>query len=190
MTQFLSTARLRFEDDGNPYSRVDKVALVATSEAARETLRVCFESQREDNCMHCAKCFRTAVALEALGGLERWPTFGGKPLSVERVRRTTIAHAIERYYWQELPAFCREHGREDHQHEQHQAPCCALQRARTDRDGAGSRVAGKDPVGGRFPVSVWPLRAARGGGACLGQSVGGRIRFRGDPRILASAGAS
>jgi len=113
MTQFLSTVRTRFEDDGNPYSRVDKVALIATSQAARETLRVCFESQREDNCMHCAKCFRTAVALEALGGLERWPTFGGKPLSVERVRRTTIAHAIERYYWQELPAFCREHGRKD-----------------------------------------------------------------------------
>lgn len=113
MTQFISTARTRFEDDGNPYSRVEKLALIASSRAAREALRVCFESQREDNCMHCAKCFRTAIACEALGGLEHWPTFGGAPLSVARARRTTIAHAIERYYWQELPAFCREQGRED-----------------------------------------------------------------------------
>lgn len=111
--QLLSTSRTRFENEGASLSRVDKIAAIAGSEAAREALRVCYQSGHEDNCMRCAKCVRTAVALEALGGLERWPTFGGSPLTAERARRATIAAPIERYYWEELPPFCRAHGRED-----------------------------------------------------------------------------
>ena len=111
--QLLSTPRTRFEIEGMAHSRVEKTALVARCDAARDTLRVCYESGREDNCMACAKCVRTAIALEALGGLEKWPTFGGRPLTAARAARATIAVPIERYYWHELPPFCREHGRED-----------------------------------------------------------------------------
>jgi hypothetical protein len=111
--QLLSTPHTRFEIEGASLSRVEKTALVAGCAAAREALRVCYQSGREDNCMMCAKCIRTAIALEALGGLERWPTFGGAPLTAARAARATIAWPIERYYWSELPAFCREHGRED-----------------------------------------------------------------------------
>lgn len=112
-TQLLSTSRTRFENEGASLSRVDKIVGIAGSEVAREVLRVCYQSGHEDNCMRCAKCLRTAVALEALGGLEHWPTFGGRPLTAERAARTTIAQPIERYYWEELPPLCREHGRED-----------------------------------------------------------------------------
>lgn len=113
LAQLLSTSRTRFENEGASLSRVAKIVDIAGSDVVREALRVCYESGHEDNCMACAKCMRTAVALEAVGGLDRWPTFGGKPLPARRVRRTTIASEVERYYWQELPALCRERGRED-----------------------------------------------------------------------------
>jgi hypothetical protein len=113
LAQLLSTSRTRFENEGASLSRVDKIAEIAGSDVVREALRVCYQSGHENNCMACAKCMRTAVALEALGGLERWPTFGGKALPAARARRTTISLKIERYYWEELPPFCREHGRED-----------------------------------------------------------------------------
>lgn len=111
--QLLSTARTRFEIEGMAVSRVEKTALVSRCDVARDTLRVCYESGREDNCMACAKCIRTAIVLEALGGLEQWRTFGGRPMTAARAARATIAVPIERYYWRELPAFCRQHGRED-----------------------------------------------------------------------------
>ncbi|MEO8487640.1 MAG: hypothetical protein ABI585_15035 [Betaproteobacteria bacterium] len=113
VAQHLSTPRTRFEIEGMSISRVEKTALVAACTAARDTLRVCFESGREDNCMACAKCIRTAIALEALGGLEHWPTFGGRSMTAARAARATVTIPIERYYWRELPSFCRERGRED-----------------------------------------------------------------------------
>lgn len=111
--QLLSTGGTRFEIEGAAFSRVEKTLRVARCDAARDTLRVCYESGGEDNCMACAKCLRTAIALEVLGGLEHWPTFGGRPLTAARAARATIAAPIERYYWRELPPFCRRHGRED-----------------------------------------------------------------------------
>lgn len=113
VAQLLSTGRTRFENEGVSTRRVEKIADIAASDAAREALRVCYQSGHEDNCMACAKCLRTAVALEALGGLERWPTFGGRPLTAGRAGRTTITRRAERFYWEELPPFCREHGRKD-----------------------------------------------------------------------------
>lgn len=113
IVQLLSTRRTRFENEGVSFYRVEKIVAIAESEAARETLRVCYQSGHEDNCMRCAKCLRTAVALEALGGLERWPTFGGKALTARQAGRTTITRIAERHYWEELPPLCRRHGRED-----------------------------------------------------------------------------
>ncbi|MEO8487756.1 MAG: hypothetical protein ABI585_15630 [Betaproteobacteria bacterium] len=108
-----STSRMRFDTDGIMQSRVEKIAWMAGSDAARGALRVCFVSGGENNCMRCPKCIRTAVALEALGGLDRWPTFGSARLSASLVERTTVVHPQERYYFRELPPFCRAHGRED-----------------------------------------------------------------------------
>ncbi|MEO8487757.1 MAG: hypothetical protein ABI585_15635 [Betaproteobacteria bacterium] len=113
LSELLSTSRTRFAAEGALVSRVDKTALVARSEAARGALRVCFLSGNEDNCMACVKCLRTAATLEALGGLARWPTFGGRPLPASRVARATLAEEVERYFFAELPPFCRARGRED-----------------------------------------------------------------------------
>ena len=56
-------------------ARVDKVAIVAGSALARESLLVCWESGEATNCGRCPKCLRTMTALQLAGGLERSPRF-------------------------------------------------------------------------------------------------------------------
>ncbi|MCB1040173.1 MAG: hypothetical protein KDA94_11705 [Acidimicrobiales bacterium] len=61
-------AHLRIE--GRTRTRVEKLAAVAASGAARATLRVCWQNQPGTvNCGACHKCLRTAAALEATGML-------------------------------------------------------------------------------------------------------------------------
>ena len=109
----LSSAELRFDDEGVAMRRIEKTAIVAGSGAALAALRVCFMSGDETNCMRCAKCIRTACALEALGVLPGATCFRTASLAPSRVERTTLGEMIERHYFRELPPFCRAHGRPD-----------------------------------------------------------------------------
>lgn len=109
----LSSDALRFDDEGVAMTRIEKTAVVARSDAALAALRVCFMSGDETNCMRCAKCIRTATALEALGVLAKATCFGTASLSLSRVERATLVEMIERHYFRELPPFCRTHGRPD-----------------------------------------------------------------------------
>ncbi len=111
-TPLYSTRRTRFEEEGFGYSRVDKTALVGRSDAALAALRVCFMSGDETNCGECVKCLRTMIALEAMGVLAL-ASFGTRSLDASRVARVTVVDEHERYYYEELPPFCRRHGRPD-----------------------------------------------------------------------------
>jgi hypothetical protein len=111
-TPLHSTRRTRFEEEGFGYSRIDKTALVGRSDAALAALRVCFMSGDETNCGECVKCLRTMIALEAMGVLAR-ANFGARSLDTSRVARATVVDEHERYYYEELPPFCRSHGRPD-----------------------------------------------------------------------------
>jgi hypothetical protein len=71
-----STEAVRVENDGCEALRIEKLALVAQSDVALRTLRVCFRNKNDVyNCGRCEKCLRTAVALYALGALDRCTTF-------------------------------------------------------------------------------------------------------------------
>jgi hypothetical protein len=75
--------------DGSDASRLCKVATVADSQLALDTLRVCWASHEAAyNCGRCAKCVRTMVELTIVGALERCPTLAGSldPAVIERVR--------------------------------------------------------------------------------------------------------
>jgi hypothetical protein len=111
-TPLHSTRRTRFEEEGFGHSRIDKTALVGRSDAALAALRVCFMSGDETNCGECVKCLRTMIALEAMGVLAR-ANFGARSLDTSRVARATVVDEHERYYYEELPPFCRRHGRPD-----------------------------------------------------------------------------
>lgn len=71
-----STETLEIIHDGCEATRVAKTALIAQHTVALKTLRVCWRNlDGAYNCGRCEKCLRTMVALEAVGALERCPTF-------------------------------------------------------------------------------------------------------------------
>lgn len=70
-----STETVRFTSDGAELSRWEKTALVARSQAALDTLHVCWESGGEGNCGRCRKCLLTMTALHGVGVLERCHRF-------------------------------------------------------------------------------------------------------------------
>jgi len=70
------TERIDFETDGCAVNRFEKVAAIATSDIAMDTLRVCWENRDGAyNCGRCEKCLRTMAALEIVGALPRCRTF-------------------------------------------------------------------------------------------------------------------
>ncbi len=87
--------------DGFEAERIDKVRLLAGSEAARRSLRVCWTNAGGAyNCGHCEKCLRTMLAVAAVGDLERFTTF--PPLAARHAARTFLAtsSAARRPAWE------------------------------------------------------------------------------------------
>ena len=109
----LSTTRTQVHEDGVPVHRVDKTAIVARSDVALSVLRVCLFTGDESNCMACEKCLRAAIALEAMGVLDRAAAFRSTALDVQRIRRMTIGDRHVRHFYEELRVFCRRQGRPD-----------------------------------------------------------------------------
>jgi hypothetical protein len=64
-------ARAHLALEGRTATRVDKIAAVAASGMAADTLRVCWQNHPGTiNCGGCPKCLRTMAALDAVGQLE------------------------------------------------------------------------------------------------------------------------
>jgi hypothetical protein len=71
---FFSTETLTFEIDGSEADRPEKITRIAESDLALNSLRTC-SKKYSYNCGRCEKCLRTMIALQAVGALERCPTF-------------------------------------------------------------------------------------------------------------------
>ena len=84
-----STEATEIVHDGAEFDRERKMRLVAGSDVALDSLRVCNQTGSVDgNCRECDKCQQTALALYAVGALERCSTLG--PVTPQIVRRTII----------------------------------------------------------------------------------------------------
>lgn len=82
------TNALTILHDGAEASRNEKVELIASSEIARTTLRVCWENPANAyNCGRCEKCLRTMINLESVGALKYFNVFDNSldPRAVERI---------------------------------------------------------------------------------------------------------
>jgi hypothetical protein len=87
-----STEMLTFEHDGCEADRIEKIARIAESDIALQTLRVCFNNRDGSyNCGQCEKCLRTMAALQAVGALERCTAFS-RELDREAVSRIKISN--------------------------------------------------------------------------------------------------
>jgi len=84
------TEMLEFIHDGCEATRIDKVAMIAKSDAALHYLRVCFkELDSVDNCGWCEKCIRTMINLYIVGALDRCTIFA-KELDTDRIAELMI----------------------------------------------------------------------------------------------------
>jgi uncharacterized SAM-binding protein YcdF (DUF218 family) len=95
------TEEVELVHDGMEAERLDKVRLLAGSEAARHSLRVCWTNDGGAyNCGHCEKCLRTMLAVAAVGALEDFTTF--PPLAARHAVRTFLAttSAARRPAWE------------------------------------------------------------------------------------------
>ena len=91
-----SSDNMEFIHDGCEATRIQKAALVGTSDIALNSLRVCFHSVHNAyNCGECEKCLRTMVNLYAVGALARCSTFPGR-IDIKRLKRMSIFLELER----------------------------------------------------------------------------------------------
>jgi hypothetical protein len=95
-----STERCRIEYHGAHLTRAAKVTQVARSQEALNVLRVCWRQVDRYNCGRCEKCLRAMVALEAIGALDRCPTFA-VPLDLDAVADLVVADPELRVWWHE-----------------------------------------------------------------------------------------
>lgn len=86
------SSRLQLLHDGPAFMRVQKTEYVVRSPIARAHLRVCWKSEAGDNCGRCNNCYRTMLALEALGVLDDCATFDRRTLDLARVARIYCRH--------------------------------------------------------------------------------------------------
>lgn len=92
---------LEFIHDGNEASRTEKAAMLAKSDVAMQSLRVCFNNlDSAYNCGHCEKCIRTMINLQAVGALSRCTTFPEK-LDLKEIRRLSIMGDARRIFLKE-----------------------------------------------------------------------------------------
>jgi hypothetical protein len=99
--------------DGWDASRVEKVRLVASSDVAMQSLRVCWENRGgRYNCGRCEKCIRTMVNLRIVGALGRCTTFDNR-LDLRAVERVPIPDECARAFVEENLEAARESGQDE-----------------------------------------------------------------------------
>jgi hypothetical protein len=88
----LSSSTTRLLHDGPAFMRVEKTEWITRSPVALQHLRVCYKSEDGGNCGACNNCYRTMLALDALGALQRCVTFAPGALDLRRVERIFCRH--------------------------------------------------------------------------------------------------
>lgn len=88
----LTSAHTRVEHDGPAFMRVEKTEFVARSPIAMTHLRVCWRSDDGRNCGRCNTCYRTMLALDALGVLDACTTFDRATLDMALAHRIFCEH--------------------------------------------------------------------------------------------------
>lgn len=109
----LSSRQLRFVHDGASFTRVEKTQQIAALPGLLESVRVCWESKRHDNCSRCQKCLLTMVTLDLAGFRERADCFDWTGYSVDSLRSVFVDSEIQSIFFHELLEGARRHGRTD-----------------------------------------------------------------------------
>lgn len=112
----MSSARVRVIHDGAAFTRVQKTELVANHALAATHLRVCYHDDAGGNCGACNKCYRTMLALEALGKLETSTAFDRTKLDLRKAERIYCPNSYDVREFKYILEIARRTGRTDIEH--------------------------------------------------------------------------
>ena len=108
-----TSSRVRILHDGAAFMRVEKTEYVARSTVAMQHLRVCWKSTTGDNCGVCNNCYRTMLALEALGVLGQCATFERHWLNMHSAERIYCRQDFDFRQFGYVRDLAERHGRAD-----------------------------------------------------------------------------
>jgi hypothetical protein len=108
-----STWRTSIVFDAAAYLRTDKIERLADSTTALRALRVCFETQTDENCGVCGKCQRTMLVLDLCGALARCTTFPRNTIDVRQLARMDCSHPFALREVQDIRRLAVVKGRSD-----------------------------------------------------------------------------
>ncbi|MGQ0765616.1 MAG: hypothetical protein ACT4OZ_08120 [Gemmatimonadota bacterium] len=108
-----SSSSTRIVHDGAAAMRTEKTEYVAPSAIAQRHLRVCWKSLDGGNCGRCNNCYRTMMALDAIGVLDKFVTFEASALDYVRARRIFCRHDYDTRQFGYVLDLARRNGRSD-----------------------------------------------------------------------------
>lgn len=108
-----TSSRVRILHDGAAFMRVEKIEYVAQSPIAMRHLRICWKSTTGDNCGECNNCYRTMLALDALGVLDACVTLERASLDMRQAGRIYCRHDFDFRQFGYVRDLARRCGRSD-----------------------------------------------------------------------------
>lgn len=103
ITPYFGSNSLRVEHFGSQYNRFEKLCQIAPQPIVQEHLRVCWEHQNSHkNCGRCEKCLRTMVALETIGYLDHFQSFGFRNRIAESLNRLCRIPPCQHSHYQQV----------------------------------------------------------------------------------------
>ncbi len=109
----LSSSRTKIIHDGAGFSRVEKTETLIESEAALNSLQVCWATGCYRNCEACSKCYRTMTTLFLLGALDRCPRFRSSNIDKRKVAKIFTREENDRAFLREVRALAVRTGHPD-----------------------------------------------------------------------------
>ena len=108
-----TSSRTRVVHDGAAFMRVEKTQYVAQAPVAMAHLRVCWQSDDGRNCGACNTCYRTMLALDAIGALDQCATFDRSMLKLQQASRIFCRHDYDVRQFGYVVELARANGRTD-----------------------------------------------------------------------------
>jgi hypothetical protein len=112
----LSSSQVRIVHDGAAFMRLEKTEYIAHHALVQQHLRVCYRDSGGGNCGRCNNCYRTMLALEALGVLGEYRTFDRRTLDLRRAERVYCPNDFDIRQFGYVRDLARRTGRRDIEH--------------------------------------------------------------------------
>ena len=109
----LSGSQTKIIHDGGGFSRAEKTEVLIKSDAALNSLHVCWATGSYRNCGTCSKCYRTMTTLFLLGALDRCARFQSSSFKKSRIAKIFTREESDRAFLREVRSLAVRTGHSD-----------------------------------------------------------------------------